>query len=158
MKRVQQLTAVLIVTGSMTFIATAQTPPSPGDQAPGVRAGGEGNTPATATPAHPRYRRRSIVHHYPYPYPEYYNGDQTAGFRDPGGGGRYSEYYPPGDRFQVPDVDPVRVATFGQGGIPDRAEQLAAQQIGIQRYNAIQGHIDRMAAPRLGVGYFGGMY
>src|SRR5512135_214551 len=27
-----------------------------------------------------------------------------------------------------------------------------------QRYNAIQGHIDRMAAPRLGVGYFGGMY
>jgi hypothetical protein len=108
-------------------------------------------------------RRRSIVHHYPYPYPEYYHGDQTAGFRNPGGVGRYLEYYPVGDQFQANvdrGEDPVRVAGFGGGGIPDRNEQLQAQQIGIQRYNAIQGHIDNMARPYIGygVGFFGGAY
>jgi len=106
-------------------------------------------------------RRKSIVHHYPYPYPGYYHGDQSAGFRNPGGTGRYLEYYPAGNQFQVnPAQDAVKVATFGGGGVPDRNEQLAAQQIGIQRYNAIQGHIDRMAQPYMGygVGFFGGAY
>jgi hypothetical protein len=112
-----------------------------------------------AQPAAPT--RKSIVHHYPYPYPGYYHGDQTAGFRNPGGTGRYLEYYPAGNQFQVnTERDQVKVATFGGGGMPDRNEQLAAQQIGIQRYNAIQGHIDRMAQPYMGfgVGYFGGAY
>ena len=112
----------------------------------------------TGAPA-PAVKRKSIVHHYPYPYPEYYHGDQTAGFRNPGNVGRYIEYYPPGNQFQVDaGRDPVRVATFGGGGVPDRAEQLAAQQIGIQRYNAIQSHIDNYARPAFGVGYFGGLY
>lgn len=106
-------------------------------------------------------KRQSIVHHYPYPYPGAYHGDENGGFRNPGGTGRYLEYYPPGNRFQVaPQQDPVRPATFGGGGIPDRNEQLAAQQIGISRYNAIQGHIDNMARPMygFGFGFFGGMY
>jgi hypothetical protein len=102
--------------------------------------------------------RRSIVHHYPYPYPGYYHGDDTAGFRNPGGQGRYLEYYPPGNRFQE-NNDPVRVAHFDQGGgAPDRAEQLAAQQIGIQRQNSIMNHIDNYARPAFGIGYFGGFY
>jgi hypothetical protein len=102
-------------------------------------------------------KRRSIVHHYAYPYPEYYHGDATGGFRNPNGAGRYIEYYPPGNQFQVnAGTDPVKVATFGGGGVPDRNEQLAAQQIGINRYNAIQGHIDNMARPAFGVGFFGG--
>jgi hypothetical protein len=91
--------------------------------------------------AHQPQRRRSIVHHYPYPYPGAYYNDDTAGFRNPGGVGRHAEYYLPGDRFQV-ETDPVRVARFNQGGYPSRAEQLAAQQVGISRYNSIQQHID----------------
>jgi hypothetical protein len=106
-------------------------------------------------------RRRSIVHHYPYPYASYYYNDETAGFRNPGGVGRYREYYPPGDRFQIdPGVDPVRVASFDRGGGPTLADQRAAQQIGIQRENAIQQHIDNYARPYwgygFGVGFFGG--
>ncbi len=106
-------------------------------------------------------RRRSIVHHYPYPYPGYYNNDETAGFRNPGGVGRYAEYYPPGNQFQV-QGDPVRVAQFGVGGYPSRAEQLQAQQIGISRYNSIQNHIDNYARPMYGYGFgvggFGGFW
>ena len=106
-------------------------------------------------------QRRSIVQHYPYPYPSYYNNDESAGFRNPGGVGRHAEYYLPGDRFQS-EGDPVRVAKFGVGGYPSRSEQLAAQQVGISRYNSIQNHIDRMAMPHFGYGFgaggFGGFY
>ena len=85
--------------------------------------------------AHYPQHRRSIVQHYAYPYPGYYHNDDTAGFRNPGGVGRHAEYYPAGDHFQV-ENDPVRTAKFAQGGgAPDRAEQLAAQRIGIQRNN-----------------------
>ena len=107
-------------------------------------------------------RRRSIVHHYPYPYPGYYYNDDTAGFRNPGGVGKYAEYYPPGNQFQVQGGDAVRVAQFGVGGYPSRAEQMAAQQIGISRYNSIQGHIDNYAMPHYGYGFgvggFGGFW
>jgi hypothetical protein len=130
---------------------------------PSARAAGHTvqAAPAPAQPQAQAPRRRSIVHHYPYPYPGYYHGDLTAGWRNPGGVGRYGEFYPPGNQFQVnPAQDPVKVATFGGGGIPDRNEQLQAQQIGIQRYNSIQGHIDNMARPYIGygVGFFGGAY
>lgn len=106
--------------------------------------------------------RRSIVHHYPYPYPSYYNNDETAGFRNPGGVGKYAEYYPPGNQFQV-QGDPVRVAQFGVGGgYPSRAEQMQAQQIGISRYNSIQNHIDNYSRPAFGYGFgvggFGGFW
>ena len=144
----QRITAALVLSTAVAPAVFAQAPST--TQNP-QRQPAQPTTPA----------RKSIVHHYPYPYPGYYHGDQTAGFRNPGGTGRYLEYYPAGNQFQVnTERDPVKVATFGGGGIPDRNEQLAAQQIGIQRYNAIQGHIDRMAQPYMGygVGYFGGAY
>jgi hypothetical protein len=146
--------ASLVIAGALIPLAGAQTPTSPGSPT--------SNNQATGAPAKTQQplRRRSIVHHYPYPYPDYYHGDQSAGFRNPGGVGRYLEYYPAGNHFQE-EGDPVRVAKFDQGGgAPDRAEQLAAQQIGIQRYNSIQNHIDSYARPYIGfgAGYFGGMY
>jgi hypothetical protein len=108
-----------------------------------------------------RQKRRSIVQHYPYPYPSYYNNDETAGFRNPGNVGRHAEYYYPGEQFQV-QGDPVRVAQFGVGGYPSRSEQLAAQQVGISRYNSIQRHIDNYAMPHYGYGFgvggFGGFW
>jgi hypothetical protein len=154
-----RLIAVLAGPALLLAQAVAQTPgqsPAPAPAAAPAQAA-PGRPQAWTQAQHPR--RQSIVHHYPYPYPEAYHGDEYGGFRNPGGTGRYLEYYPPGDRFQLSEAraqDPVRVATFGGGGIPDRNEQLAAQQVGIARYNAIQGHIDRMAQPMYGFGFFGG--
>jgi hypothetical protein len=102
-------------------------------------------------------QRRSIVHHYPYPYPSYYHGEETAGFRNPNGVGRYYEYYPPGNQFQF-NQDPTRPAQFDTVGAINRQEQLQATQIGIQRYNSIQNHIDRYARPYWGYGFGAGMY
>ena len=88
--------------------------------------GGAASQPGTGWPQVPDHvrpqmyypqQRRSIVHHYPYPYPGYYHNDDTAGFRNPGGVGRHAEYYPPGDQFQT-QGDPVRVARFGVGRLP----------------------------------------
>jgi hypothetical protein len=139
-----------------------------GSNGPSAETSGEpvqnvGVVPGYIKPqAHQRQHRRSIVHHYSYPYPGYYYGDDYAGFRNPGGVGRSAEYYPPGNRFQV-ERDPVQAARFDQGGgAPDRAEQLAAQSIGIARANSIQGHIDRYAMPYFGYGFgvggFGGFW
>jgi len=149
MKYAQRLAATLALTGATTLAGFAQGPAPAGGNA-------EPNTPlALANELHPP-RRRSIVHHYPLPYPEYYHGDQTAGFRNPGGVGRYIEYYPPGDKFQE-NNDPVQAARFDTG-FGNRSEQMQAQQVGVQRENAIMNNIDQMAAPRLGIGYFGGFY
>lgn len=133
------------------------TPTSGGRPLPRVSNNRSAFSQTSSTP-----RRRSIVHHYPYPYPNYYTSDQSGGFRNPGGVGRYSEYYPPGDRFQAGGggVDPVRVATFDRGGGPTLADQRAAQQIGIQRDAVLQRHMDNFARPFFGygygVGFFGG--
>jgi hypothetical protein len=106
-------------------------------------------------------QRRSILQHYPYPYPAYYQNDSSAGFRNPGNVGRHAEYYTPGEPLQVTG-DPVRVAQFGKGGYPSRSEQLQAQQVGINRYNSIQRHIDNYAMPHFGFGFgmggFGGFW
>lgn len=141
--------------------ARAQDPNPPQSQ-------GNADQPRTQRSVYPDHlrpqdyqRRRSIVQHYPYPYPGYYHNDETAGFRNPGGVGRHAEYYLPGDQFQV-QGDPVRVAKFGVGGYPSRAEQMQAESLGIQRYNSIQNHIDNYARPTwgygFGVGGFGGFW
>jgi len=142
--------------------APPPAPPIAGDS-PAAAAQGSNAYPSHVRPqAHYPQRRRSIVQHYAYPYPGYYHNDDTAGFRNPGGVGRHAEYYPAGDRFQV-ENDPVRAAKFDQGGgAPDRSEQLAAQQIGIQRNNSLQQHIDNYARPSFGYGFgvggFGGFW
>jgi hypothetical protein len=155
----------ITLTGALAFaaVATAQAPPP---SAPSNAIAFERRLEQTqyqAQPQAPSYRR-SIVHHNPYPYPNFYQSDETAGFRNPGGTGRYREYFPPGNQFQLnQERDPVQVAKFSQGGgAPDRAEQLQAEQVGISKYNSIQQHIDNYARPAFGYGFgvggFGGFY
>ncbi|MFO0909793.1 MAG: hypothetical protein U0794_15840 [Isosphaeraceae bacterium] len=155
--------SIPVLLGLLTTSTSAQQPPGPSQVPPRAPTtqGTVASPPRAASPSRAYLggtaQRRSIVHHYGYPYPGYYHNDQYAGFRNPGGTGRYLEYYPPNNQFQVnPQTDPVKVATFGGGGIPDRNEQLAAQSLGVAKYNAIQGHIDTMARPMWGVGFFGG--
>lgn len=166
------LTLALGVAIGMAAMGLNPTPArgqDPGNSTP-ARAGDLGTQADPSRIYHPEHvrpqayypqRRRSIVQHYQYPYPSYYNDDATAGFRNPGGIGRHAEYYYPGEQFQTRG-DPVRVAQFGVGGYPSRSEQLAAQQLGVAKYNAIQGHIDRMARFSwgfgFGVGGFGGFW
>jgi hypothetical protein len=116
--------------------------------------------------AHYPQHRRSIVQHYPYPYPGYYQGDDSAGFRNPGGVGRHAEYYPAGggqsqlEREHVAAAPPV--ARFDTNPDTNRQEQIQATEVGVQRYYSIQNHIDRMALPTwgygFGVGGFGGFW
>ena len=176
MARFPKIAAAVIVAGAFAPSATAQAPPAPRNPATATPrvAPAEPRQPTEARPVAPSSRpayRRSVVHRYAYPSsaaPERtesrsasaYEQDDTrsAGYRNPGGVGRYLEYYPPGNAFQA-ERDPVRVAQFGGGGVPDRDEQRAAQQVGIQRYNSIQGHIDSYARPYgygFGFGAFGG--
>src|SRR5690606_15735959 len=77
-----------------------------------------------------------------------------AGFRNPGNVGRTAEYYPPGNQFQNPQqAGGERVtARIGNGGVPDRASQIAAYNAGTSRYNALQTHIDRYGRPMRGFG------
>jgi hypothetical protein len=156
MTHIQRYTGsvIVILSGVVVPLADAQVPPNAGGAQPAAGAQANGNAPKGQAP--PQYRRRSIVHHYPLPYPEYYHGDATGGFRNPGGVGRHLEYYPPGNQFQERG-DPVRVAGFDQG-FGNRAEQLQSLQVGVQRENAIMNHIDSMARPAFGVGFFGGMF
>ena len=79
---------------------------------------------------------------------------QRAGFRNPGNVGRNAEYYPPGNQFQNPQQAGSRhiTAQIGNGGVPDRASQIAAYNAGTQRYNALQTHIDRYGRPMHGFG------
>jgi hypothetical protein len=149
----------MVLTGAVAPGVEAQAPPQP-SPAPVASA----PAPRRIAPTQAPNFRRSVVHHNPYPYPNYYENDETAGFRNPGGVGRYREYYPPGNQFQLGrERDPTVVAKFDQGGgAPDRAEQLQAEALGIARYNSIQGHIDNYARPFFGFGYgvggFGGFY
>jgi hypothetical protein len=74
-------------------------------------------------------------------------------------------WYPPGNQYQSDNGrDPVRVANFfgSPNATPTFQESIAAQQMGVAKYNALQQHIDRMARPYLGyglgVGSFGGFF
>ncbi len=177
MARIPQIAAAFLA-GAFAPFAAAQAPPAPRNPAPvaprvaptGPRQPSQVRTDTPAPSARSTYRR-SVVHRYAYPSsaePErtesrsasaYEQADTgSAGYRNPGGVGRYLEYYPAGNEFQG-GRDPVRVARFDEGGGPDRDEQRAAQQVGIQRYNSIQGHIDSYARPYgygFGFGAFGG--
>ena len=123
MMRPQRLLTATAATFAVTFAAMGQTPaPAPEPTKPA--SGADADTPAAVAAEHQPVKRRSIVHHYPYPYPEYYHGDQTAGFRNPGGRRPVPGVLPA--REPVPGAAATRssVATFDQGGgAPDRAEQ-----------------------------------
>lgn len=179
MTRLPQIAVAMILVGAFAPFAIAQAPPAPRSPAPAAPRGAPAeprppaqarSDPRAAPSSRPTYRR-SVVHRYAYPPSEapeqtesrsasaYEQTDtSSAGYRNPGGVGRYLEYYPPGNEFQA-ERSPVRVARFGQGGVPDRDAQRAAQEVGIQRSNAIQGHIDSYARPYgygFGFGAFGG--
>ena len=150
----RQRATALFLAGVFASTAFAQAPP-PGQPQ------GYPSAPRVAPYPHALTQRRSIVHTNPFPYRGYYDDDSTGGYRNPDGVGRVAEWYPPGNRFQIDPLTISHTASFDTTpGVPNRQEQLAAQQVGIARNNSLQSHIDNYARPfyGLGVGYYGGMY
>ncbi len=96
----------------------------------------------------------SILNHRPWHH-EFMDPKSPAaggqGYRNPGNVGRTNELYQPGDKFQNDSPKHV-TAKIGLGGVPDRAEQLAAFNAGTARYNALQTHMDRYGRPMAGFG------
>jgi len=90
--------------------------------------------------------------------PTYSSTEYSWGFRNPGGVGRFEEYYPPGDVFQYGGRDPVPRAGFDQGtGVGSVSQQAVAVQTGTQRYSVMQQHLDNFSRP-LGFYGYGGFF
>lgn len=77
--------------------------------------------------------------------------NNREGYRNPNNVGRTNEPYLPGDKFQNDSPKHI-TAQIGLGGVPDRAEQIAAFNAGTARYSAIQSHIDSYGRPMMGFG------
>jgi hypothetical protein len=154
---IRRIASVLIVGGLMAPWAMAQAPQGqPGSRPPTTLF-----PPIPTDPAHPNYNaaaHRSIVRHNPLPpatsYRSYYpyqnrtsstNGER--GFANPGGVGRYAEYYNENTPRSQVDQHPVPVARFDSGGGPTRADQVAAVQVGQQRARNIQDNINVYGRP-----------
>lgn len=106
--------------------------------------------PIPVEPSHPNYyapAHKTVVRHNPLP-----QSDHSWGVRNPGGVGRYAEYYPPDNKFQNANAR-VPVAKFDTGEGPNRAEQQASQSLGIQRANQIQGNINSYSRMSYGYGF-----
>jgi hypothetical protein len=150
MNRLSGIAAALILLGASVPSASAQAPnarratnsPNPSAYRPAART----NVQAPRT----YYGRTVVDQNGRYARAPHH---ATYGFRNPGGVGRYPEYYPPGDRFQN-EGSPVHVAQFGNvAGVPNRTQQLQAQQVGIQRNNALQQQMNALGAPLAGFGW-----
>lgn len=167
------LLAANLVVGS----ALAQAPPAAPVPAatPAPRAQVAPNSdaslfpPIPTDPADPAYHagaHRTILRHNPVPQRSASRANvsrtqsSSAGFSNPGGVGKYAEYYDQNTLAPNPDYHPAPVARFDSGGGPDRSEQIAAQQVGIQRSRSIQDHIDAYGRPigfGYGLGFAGGL-
>ena len=168
MVRLRRLASALLVGGLGVAPAAAQTPATPAPKPPSVPPANAPLFPPIPTdPSHPDYHpgaHRTILRHNPIPQRSSYRTSTThtsegsAGYSNPGGVGRYAEYYDPNTLNANVDRHANPVARFDNGGGPSRSDQIAAQQVGNQRSQSIQDHIDAYGRP-IGFGYglgFGG--
>jgi hypothetical protein len=68
-------------------------------------------------------------------------------FANPGGVGRYAEYYTANTPTSQLNMHPMPLARFDQGGGPNRAEQIAAFRAGQLRTRNIQDNINAYGRP-----------
>lgn len=158
MARWNPLASALVLGGVVAFPAIAQDRPAAPTSATAPAASTDAPLfrPIPTDPADPNYHsgsHRTILRHNPVPTrSSYRSGQGSAGYSNPGGVGRYAEHYDANTLAPNPDYHPVPVAKFDSGGGPSRSEQMAAQQIGIQRDRTIMNHIDTYGRP-MGLGY-----
>jgi hypothetical protein len=68
-------------------------------------------------------------------------------FANPGGVGRYAEYYTANTPTSQVDLHPIHPTRFDRGGGPNRAEQIAAFQAGQMQTRNIQNNINAYGRP-----------
>lgn len=137
--------APLLLAAAVSSTASAQVPPATtqGPTEPASRI---------IDPYLPMYSPSRYQYHSRTAPPPPHDPEADYGFRNPGGVGRVGEFYPPGNTFER-GTDPVRVAQFGGGpSATSRQSQMEAQQLGIQRNQTLNQHIDAYARP-FGYGY-----
>ena len=163
---ISRIVASVVVGGSLAVGAMAQAPPGPdprGQQTPAEAGrqsrsayrptqyspGDPGSYGGASDPNHPG--NRSVLRDYNS------SRDANWGFRNPGGVGKFAEYYPPNNQFQNGGRDPVAHAGFDQNiPVGSIQEQAMATQVGTQRYSAMQQHMDNFARPMGFYGFYGG--
>lgn len=138
----------LVLLGSATLFAQTTQPAS-------VKApASPGRVPARSSFADLPAPHPSILRVRPW-HEDYVPDAQKAasyGVRNPGGVGRYAEYYPPGNQFQNANPTHITARTGVGGGAPSLADQRAAQAVGTATYSALQTHIDTYGRPMMGFG------
>jgi hypothetical protein len=181
---IRRVVFALFVGGVLADPASAQAPASglvyPSAQAPPVRDQADvpppPPTPAAVTrsdaPAKAAEAKRAIARSSP-------SGRRASSglasdplasqgrFANPGGVGRYSEYYTANTPTGQFNPRPTPLARFDRGGGPDRAEQIASFNAGQRRAANIQNNINAYGRPYAaygaGFGYgfglgIGGLY
>ncbi|WP_435009242.1 hypothetical protein P12x_000491 [Tundrisphaera lichenicola] len=154
---IRRVTSVLIVGGLMVSGASAQAPPPQTTSKPQVPASPA--TPAAAAPAASETpdtqasARRTILRQKPRAsaYRSYYQGRTSSqgesGFSNPGGVGRYAEFYGPNTPTSQVDMHPNPVPRFDNVAGISRADQINAAQVGQMRARNIQDNINAYGRP-----------
>jgi hypothetical protein len=174
MTLLRRMAAAAATCGLLAGVAFAQNPPP--RQQPKASAPPAGRAPAAPQQKQNHNAYRPTQYSYPASHygtpgyenhpgyrsvlrrPPHYSSEYTYGFRNPGGVGRFAEYYPPGDQFQNGGRDPVAHAGFDQNlPVGSISEQAMATQVGTQRYSAMQQHMDNFSRP-MGFGYGFGFF
>ena len=182
---IRRIACALLVGGLLESGAAAQTAPpliaKPSDTPPPAPTAAAGTfkpaeetrgfrDPIPTDPTHPNYNaaaHRSIMRHNPLPQRTSYQSDPAYGGSPSqssrGGGGHFStagvgriaEYYDDRTLNPAPDRHPIPVASFDNGGGPNRSEQLQAQRNGQQRTANIQNNINAYGRPygAMGAGF-----
>lgn len=175
----RRVASALLVGGllsSSAFGQAAPPPTRPADPAQAQAGASDAARPADEArsfrepiptdPAHPNYHaaaHRSIMRHNPLPYRTSYQADpayggspsHSGGHFSTGGVGRMAEYYDDRTLNPGPNFHQTPVAQIGNGGVPDRDEQIRAQQVGQQRTANIQNNINAYGRPygAMGAGF-----
>ena len=79
--------------------------------------------------------------------------DERGRYANPGGVGRYAEYYTANTPTSQYERQPRPAARIGNGGVPDRASQIAAFQAGQMRTRNIQNNINTYGRPYAAYGF-----
>lgn len=138
----------LVLLGTTSLLAQTSQPAGTGAPA------SPGRVPARASFADLPAPHPSILRARPW-HEDYVPESQKAasyGVRNPGGVGRFAEYYPPGNQFQNAAPAHITARTGVGGGAPSLADQRAAQAVGTATYSALQTHIDTYGRPMMGFG------
>ena len=182
MRYVQRVGAALLVASAVTPGVRAQAPLAPelvaqdplaqaaAAQIAAAQAAARANlgpvpAPRRIAPTQVPAFRRSVVHHNPYPYPNYYENDADGRLPQSRRGraaSRVLSARTTSSRSTASATRPSSPSSTRAAAHRTAPSSCRPSRLGIAKYNSIQGSIDNYARPAFGFGYgvggFGGFY